>query len=553
ADEALKQHVKNELMKTYRRQESAYRIAVVDTPYMLRNFTGNTWNFHVPNDNDVAISDNGIVCSVTNTMIWSRNTVTNAIHGSYDLHTLTSTLGLQQEEFDPKIIFDPQANRFIAIMLNGFTDSTSNTLVGFSQTDSSWGAWNFYSLPGNPLNDTSWTDFPMASITGNELFITVNLLNNDSSWQTGFKQTIIWQIKKSEGYTGASLNPLLHYGINYSGINVRNLCPVKGGSQIYGPDMYFLSNRNFTLSNDTFFLVHINDTIYAPGQTLTVTPVLSDINYHMPVNALQPFTDSLAVNDARVLGAFTENGIIQFVFSNFDTASGKDCLFHGIADSTAGWNITGNLYVDAQRDLAYPNISYSGNSASDNRAIIVLLYSSPSIFPGTGAIAFDGTNQFSGITKIRAGTGYVNMLLGNERWGDYTGSQRRYNQNGYVWVSGQYAFSSNHRTYTWIAELFPDNVTAVPENIPSDNSALLFPNPSAGRITVAFTNPQNQFLVFEIVDAAGKLVKQLFKGAVVNGDNEFSFSTDALAAGNYLLRISGNASGNVVAKKFVKN
>lgn len=553
ADEALKHHVKNELMRTYPRKENNYRVAVVDTPFMLRNFPGNTWNFSVPNDNDMAISDNGIVCSVTNTMIWSRNTVTSVNHGSYDLHTLTATLGLQQEEFDPKIIYDPQANRFIAIMLNGFTDSTSNTLVGFSQTDSSWGAWNFYVLPGNPLNDTSWTDFPMGAITDNELFITVNLLYNDSTWQAGFRQTVIWQIKKSEGYSGALLNPQLHFGINYNGRNIRNLCPVKGGSQLYGPDMYFMSNRNFALSNDTFFLVHINDTINAPSQTLTVTPVLSDINYHMPVNALQPFNDSLAVNDARVMGAFTENGIIQFVFSNFDTISGKDCIFHGIADSTSGWHITGNIYVDAQRDLAYPNISYSGNNASDNRAIIVLLYSSPSIFPGTGAISFDGTNQFSGITKIRAGTGYINMLIGNERWGDYTGSQRRYNQNGYVWVSGQYAFSANHRTYTWIAELFPEAVVEVKENIPYENSALLFPNPSADRITVEFINPQNQFLVFEIYDAAGKLVKQLFRGSVIKGANEFSFSISSLSAGNYFLQIAGSTSGYVAVKKFIKN
>src|SRR5437868_1106128 len=151
----------------------------------------------------------------------------NQVHGAYYLHTITNSLGLQQEEFDPKIIYDPVANRFITVILNGFTDSTSNVLVGFSETDSTYGAWNFYALPGNPLNDTSWTDFPMASITGQELFITVNLLYNDSSWQAGFRQTIVWQIKKSEGYSGATLNPFMHYGINHGGRPVRNFCPVK--------------------------------------------------------------------------------------------------------------------------------------------------------------------------------------------------------------------------------------------------------------------------------------------------------------------------------------
>lgn len=552
ADEALKQNVRDELMKAYPRKENNYRVAVVDTPFMNRNFIGNIFNGYVPNDNDAAISNNGVLCSVTNTTIWSRNTVTSVNHGSYNLHTLTSTLGLPQNEFDPKIIYDPQANRFIVIILNGFTDSTSNTLVGFSQTDSTWGAWNFYMLPGNPLNDSSFTDFPAASITDNELFITVNLVNPDSTWQAGFKQTIIWQINKNEGYTGASLNPVLHYGISYNGINVRNLHPVKGGSQLYGPDMYFMSNKNFSFSNDTFFVVHINDTINAPSQTLTVTPVLSDINYHMPVNALQPFTDSLQINDARVLGAFTENGIIQFVMSAFDTASGRDCIFHGIADSTSGWHINGNLFVHPQYDVAYPNISYSGNSAADNRAIISLLFSSSTVNPGFGAIAFDGTNQFSAIRIIKAGASYINMIIGTERRGDYNGNQRRYNENGVVWVSGEYAVS-NHTTRTWVAELSHDPLTAVHENISDEISTTLFPNPGSDRITAVFSNPQNQFLVFEIYDAAGKLVKQLFRGSVVQGENEFSFSIAALRAGNYFLQISGNNSGNVVVKKFVKN
>jgi hypothetical protein len=556
ADEKLKKNIQNQLQKAYQRKDGRKvenRAAVVDTPIMLRNFTGNNFNNFVPNDNDMAISDGGIVSSVTNTTIFSRNTVTGINYGSYNLHTLTSSLGLQQEEFDPKIIYDPQANRFIAIILNGFTDSTSNVLVGFSQTDSTWGAWNFYALPGDPLFDTSWTDFPMGAITEQELFITVNLLYNDSSWQSGFRQTIIWQIKKSEGYSGASLNPHLHYGISHDSIPVRNLCPVKGGSRLYGPDMYFLSNRNFAFSNDTFFLVHINDTINAPGQLLTVNPVLSDVAYHMPVNALQTFVDSLAVNDARVMGAFTENGLIHFVFNCLDTASGKDCVYYGLLDSTAGWNINGYLYTHSVLDLAYPNISYCGYDSTDNRSIIVLLYSSPSNHPGTAAATFDGVNQFSGLSTIKAGQSYTNMLIGTERWGDYTGSQRRYNQNGFVWVSGGYTIL-NHTTRTWIAELVPDITTDVPK-IPEalDNGSLLFPNPSSDRITVEFNNPGSAYLVFEIYDASGRLVKKLFRGSVIKGSNEFSFSAASLPTGNYLLHIAAGNGETVVTKKFVKD
>ena len=144
------------------------------------------------------------------------------------------------------------------------------------------------------------------------------------------------------------------------------------------------------------------------------------------------------------------------------------------------------------------------------------------------------------------------MLTGTERRGDYTGSQRRYNQNGVVWVSGEYAIA-NHTTRTWIAELSPDNLTAVHEPATDAEQPVLFPNPASERITIAFANTQNQQLVFSIFDTQGKLVKTLFRGAVMNGPNEFSFSASALVAGNYLLVIDGGVTGRVVAKSFVKN
>jgi hypothetical protein len=394
--------------------------------------------------------------------------------------------------------------------------------------------------------------FPYAAITGQELFITVNLLYNDSSWQAGFKQTIVWQIKKSEGYSGATLNPFMHYGINHGGRPVRNFCPVKGGSQLYGPDMYFVSDRNFAAANDTFFIAHINDTIGAPGLNLTVDAVPANRNYHMPVNALQPFTDSLQINDARVMGAFIENNQIQFVLNCLDTASGNDCAYHGIAAQAGpNWSITGNLVTQPPLDITYPNISYAGNGPSDNRAIICLLTSSPSLFPGTGAVLYDGIGQYSAVATVKSGQGYINIITGTERWGDYTGSQRKYNEASMVWVSGGYGVTG-HQNRTWIGELSANQDVSVHNTNITYTEANVFPNPVSDRISVAFTNPQNQFLSFDIYDASGKLVKPLYRGSVIKGPNEFTFSSTALSPGTYTLKIS---AGNnfLLTKKFIRN
>jgi len=550
----IKEQIKDSLGRLYPKNQilkKESKQSFVAAPGLLRNFQGNSYNFFVPNDNDMAISDSERVCSVTNTTIWSKNLKTNIVYGGYTLHSIMLSLGLQNEEFDPKIMYDPQENKFILVCLNGFTDQTSHVVVGFSQTDSTNGLWNFYALPGNPLNNSLWTDFPMMAITQQELFITGNLLYNDSSWQTGFNETIIWQINKNNGYTGNPLNAQLHNNIFFNGGPLRNLCPAKGGSQLYGPSMTFLSNRNFSPGNDTIFMVTISDTAFAPGQTVTVDYLVANTAYHMPVDADQPFVDKLAVNDARILGAYYENGKIQFVASTLDTASGNDAIYHGIIQTGAIPTITTNIYSVAGMDMAYPNISYAGTASSDS-SIIVLLQSSSTVFPGAGAVLFDGS-AYSPVTTIKSGISYVNVLIGTERWGDYTGSQRKYDSPGIVWVSGGYgASASGHFTHTWIAEL--SSTTASPvENLqgPVENTSL-YPNPATEKITVAFTNPVVQTLKMEVIDLSGKHTVVLFSGKSVQGPNEFSFSITDLAPGNYFIRITGDQTGPVAVQQFAK-
>ncbi|MBK7967244.1 MAG: hypothetical protein IPK10_19510 [Bacteroidetes bacterium] len=105
--------------------------SATNAPVLLSNFIGNSFNLYVPNDNDIAVSNGGFVSSVNNTMIYGKNTVTNQVYSSVALHTLVAALGLTQEECDPKVVYDPNSDRFIVIMLNGFNDTTSNVLVGF--------------------------------------------------------------------------------------------------------------------------------------------------------------------------------------------------------------------------------------------------------------------------------------------------------------------------------------------------------------------------------------------------------------------------------------
>ncbi len=555
ADDIEKEKAKKEIANRYPKKYAAYderKLNVINPPAMLRNFIGNAFNGYVPNDNDMAIGNNDRVCSVTNTTIWTKNIITNQIFGTYNLHTITSVLGLQQEEFDPKIIYDHVSNRFVFVCLNGFTDSTSNVIIGFSQSDTTNGAWNFYALPGNPLNNSLWTDFPMLSLSGNDLFITVNLLYNDSSWQTGFNESLIWQMNKYDGYNGNTLNAQLHNNILHNGAPLRNLCPVRAGWQLNSPGMTFLSNRNFSTGNDTIFLVTVSDTAFAPGQVVAVQALQSNHQYRMPVDADQPFTDKLATNDARILGAFSNGLDIQFVGNTTDTATGNVGIYHGMIHPVGPtYTVTASTLADTAMDLAYANLAPVSNHLTNDSSIIGFLKSSATVNPGMGAVLFDGYTQYSPILNVRSGVSYISMISGTERWGDYSGCQVKYNQPGIVWVSGTYSFG-NHTTRTWIAELSGNGITDINILPAKSESANVFPNPADENITVAFTNPQNQVLCFELYNAQNQLVHKLYNGSLVKGENEFSFALNKLNAGIYFLKVTGSKSGQVLTEKVIK-
>ena len=65
-----------------------------------------------------------------------------------------------------------------------------------------------------------------------------------------FVETVIWQIKKDSGYVGLPIGAKFYHDIKYGGKSIRNLCPAKGGSKLYKPNLFFVSNRNFASINE---------------------------------------------------------------------------------------------------------------------------------------------------------------------------------------------------------------------------------------------------------------------------------------------------------------
>lgn len=518
----------------------ALRTAGGPGPTLGMNFHANPSFQGVPNDNAMAIGPDDKVISAVNSNIYWYDATTGVSSGNITLGAFSSSLGLNTSKYDPKAYYDPAADRFVLCYLSGFTDTTSDVVLAFSQSNDPGGAWNLYTLPGNPLNDTSWTDFPMMALTDEEAFLTVNLLIPDQSWQTGFRQTVIWQIDKNRCYAGDSLVAQLHTDIEYQGRRLRNLRPVRKGYGIGGPNMYFLSNRNFDAANDTLFLVEVTDTMGAPGQAVNVQAIISDTDYGMPPNGQQLFNQWLATNDARVLGAFMADDHIQFVSNTVNPINGRAAIYHGIIQnvSTAP-TVTGTVIGDSVLDYGYANISWMGSGTGDMESVISYNYSDIDSFAGCAARYYDGAGGYSEPTIIRKGDNYINVLSGStERWGDYSATQPDYARPGHIWVAVGYGASN--RTYTTqIAELSAPGAVAV--NPPLQTQAAeLWPNPAPQWFSLRFRLEKAEFMDISLYDMQGRKVRTFHHDKVKSGENEFRFDTGPLPAGMYLLRMQGN-------------
>lgn len=520
-------------------------------PTVGKSFEGNTYSSSVPMDNTMAISNDGILVSAVNSTIWMYDVISDEWLYTGTLNQFSNGQFGFPSKYDPKVSYDPINDRFIVVFLRGSSPAHSKIIVAFSQTNDPTGNWNFYTLPGNPLQNNRWTDYPSIAHSADDFFITGNLIVPNEPWQTGFDGSLIWQIDKNSGYNGDDeLEATLFSGVEYGGAYVRNITPVGGLEAFAREEMQFLSNRNFALANDTIFIMTLAHTPPDTAFALSIEAVVSDQSYFLAPEARQADGHTFDTNDSRVLGAVLDAGSIYFVQNCLDTLSGVTGVYFGSINEQT-MNATGTIisFPEDDLDIGYPNISTHG----DSQYLISFVHTGPNHFAGTSAVmAGPPGTAYSTRVVLKEGDNYVDIISGEyERWGDYTGSQPLYNLPGNFWISGSYG-TEDQKNSTWIAELGSMSFVGTEEikNEISSN-AVAFPNPTTEMISVKIEMPQAAIAQIDLFDSAGKLVSTLFNDRIKKGSNLLTFNIANLPTGTYLLRVH-NQHEEIMTKKVIK-
>lgn len=514
------------------------------TPVLGQNFEANWSLVGTPPDNHLAIANNANIVSVNNDGIEYYSETGNLLYSDYwsdffNDPTLTSLI------YDPRVIYDSQADRFVMVVLHGSTPSTSKVLVCFSKSNNPSNGWWTYKLSGNPLNNNTWFDYPAVGMSNNDVFITGNLFSTSGQ----FNQAVIYQIPKTAGYTGGSLSFLTWSNLSSDPFGAFSLVPVSyGHSGNYGPGIYLVSSN--ASGQNTIRLWNItDDAVNNPFiQTATVTTQA----YSPAGDAKQLGTNVLLDNgDCRVQSAFYLNGIVHYVLHS-DIGSGWNGVLYNRLNINNLTNQSASFGAVGTADYSYPSLASFSTSTTDKSVMITFLRSSASTYPAVMVVNCDDNMVWSAPSIVKEGETFVKYLSASlQRWGDYTDIVRKHNSpTPRVWLSASYGSNIpeqniNNVYKSRIAEVFSSATTSV-NDITTTNKISVYPNPTFQLIHINFNVLKAEKITIRILNQRGKIVKKLYEDIPRMGENRLVFNKGALSKGIYFINISAE-------RKIIKN
>ncbi len=415
--EVIKQKEKaNALKKQYYKNNPVIKDeAEVRAPVLKRTFPGNGQNGWTPPDNSMAVSTNGDIVTAVNSNIMFMDKDGNV---SFDMSfgNYLDFLQLPGGYFDPKVIYDPEEDKFIVIIVNGNTPDISRVVVGFSTTNNPNDTWYFYSLAGDP-NEEYWFDYPSVGISNDKLYITGNLFSAENMYGTN----LIYSIDKANGYTGENISINNFRGVNgANSSNTFTMVPVSSGtSQSFDNGMYFIAS--FAGWGN------VMDLFYLPPNGTSFTTESITVPYYSAPGQAQQFNNGnlLDCGDSRVLGAIINDNIIHYCHNTTDEDSGFSQLNYGRVNVNTNTATVRNFGLDGY-DYSYPNIALYSKDGENENVLLSFVRSGSEIYPEARAVTMEN-DVWSNSILIKSGDSFVDFSSSDEeRWGDYSGICKRH-------------------------------------------------------------------------------------------------------------------------------
>ena len=432
-------------------------MAGVPSPAPILNFNGlNDNSTSIPPDVNGAVGTTHVMTTLNSQVrIATREGV---VVSTVTLNSFFSSLSGVSGVYDPKVLFDHQASRWIFIASSNPQSANSSTLLAVSKTADPTAGWNFYRVDVDATN-ANWVDYP--SLGFNDKWITVQMNLFTVSGNAGAAHQIyVWD--KADVYAAGT-------GL-YTKFNITN-----EGAAIVCPSIHYdnsVLNKMFVIrvingnsgGRGTIGLRTITGPTNNPSLS-TETQIQTTSTWGSSGNSNTNFAPQLgtqnliATNDNRMRHVVVRNGRIWAVHSVFLPASSP-------RRSSVQWWELDTLGVVKQREriddpnglkfYSFPSIAVN----SQNDALI-------------GYASFSADKWASGSYSFRKNTDPINTLRDEyifkygentyfkdfggtrNRWGDYTNTVMDPLNDSVFWTIQEYAGNTINTWATWWAKVNP--------------------------------------------------------------------------------------------------
>jgi Calx-beta domain-containing protein len=460
------------------------------------NFTENGFRT-VPPDPIGAAGPDRLIAMV-NSMIEARNKTGGLLYRDAlkDFYAPLAGCAILSFPFDPKIVYDHHAGRFVVVALeranagvNPSAGNLSRILVAVSKTSSPATAtaadWWFHCIDSkiDVGGIEYWADYPGCEVDEDAIYITNNMFSFPGVTGT-YAGSRLWIVRKGVAgglYSGGPATVTVHnpYTLPFSLATTTMPALVHGaGGVAPGVGTFLVSYSGITDGTSEYVqVVRVDDPLGAVGGPFFVGPDFVDIGdletlaAELP-DAPQPGTGQLIeVNDRRALDAVWRSGALWLVTTVNPNGASQPAL----ADHTTAWWIA--LNTSAVTGSGSPagllTLSNQGGIAGEEIAGLaggeVYTYFPSVALNGSGTAAFGfaacGINVYAGAyATVRRASDPIGVTdpasavepgrdhyvrtfdappcdaaPARNRWGDYSGiSVDPANDNAF-WVFNQFA------------------------------------------------------------------------------------------------------------------
>jgi hypothetical protein len=436
------------------------------------NFDTNGQNaniYFIPPDPHGAVGPSHVLNVVNVSIQWY--TKQGVQQHNQSLKNFFAPLGAVNFLFDPKVVYDEHAGRFVVVALektdvvDGANSDTSRILVAVSDDSDPNGTWRFQAINGKiQINGTNtWADYPGLAVDEQAVYITNNMFAFKTNG-SNYRGSRLWIVPKGAGSGG-------FYDGGAATVNVFDPSTLAGNTNwnyftlqpthVRGTGGNGASDGVWLVSSDVFFGSDLSQegiAIVRIQNPLSATPTFNRWNFNLgnisstmsPPDVPQLGTSTLIdAGDLRMFDAeWRDNNIyaVNQIVPNTGADAGQ-VTAHWYRISTQGGvpsiQDQGNIGAEdigTGTHTYYPSVTVD----ADSNLAFGFAASSSNLYGGAyytvrGASDPPGTVQSTG--TLKAGEDFYIRTFGGSRnrWGDYSAIDIDPASENTFWVYNEYA------------------------------------------------------------------------------------------------------------------